>query len=860
MGKRRTNKKPKVTEVVVENVTPKRITAYSAFQEKNRIPRSAKLPISAGKKKNKAKLSAKKVKEAVKMESDLKAKVSIPSKSQSPNLYARSFFKILGGKPASKQVESISIVSEKLPGATKKDEVDKQVVGSDGKKGKRQSRGRKNVPVKESPRRFDPSVFEAGKTELDRAVPQTAVTEVGISKVGCDGGDVRKVRRTSSRISPKLKKEDEPKDSELSEAKNATDRKRKASETESRKTSPRSVRTRKKTRKGDGLKIVGHGKVDLEIVPFVRAGNDRIVDETVEDSVLDNTVEDDVTTEMSDDTSAVIKSNQLIPVPDEDQVYVVLDHPQELCLRGKYSVKTLLGSVTLLGYDIKQGSSTVEVFSPENSSHLVIKTMAVTSEQTTIVLESEIKSKKTLEKVREVLKGNSTVIRLEKLECSVCDKVCVVNPFQSLFPKRHTTAKSSDVDVQLSKIGLTVADDNTRRCVIGEEYDQVAKAFSAAIQTEAVAPPVAVLCGGKNVGKSTLGRFLINTALNSCDAVGYLECDVGQTEFTPPGCVAFNIISKPLLGPPFTHQRNAECMYYMGASSPGDNPSFYIDCVKKVFSVYQSMVPKIPLIINTMGWTQGMGIPLLMDTLRIVGPTFIVQLQSSSYYRNYAPLTTEYVLKTPGWKHTDTKNSGHVHHEHFMIQSPTNLATDGHEKYKAADHRDLAILAYFSHVLPPSVSLMNIHSIQPYVLKWSSVAVHVANAVVPQAQIMYALNATIVALCHADTSLMIQGKDERLPKSFSKMPTCDCIGFGVIRAIDPVKKVFYILTPVAKNELHLVNTIIKGAITIPSELLVIPKSSVTRPYVDNPQNILGVKPVARNYLTRRKSPHRVKKA
>jgi hypothetical protein len=67
---------------------------------------------------------------------------------------------------------------------------------------------------------------------------------------------------------------------------------------------------------------------------------------------------------------------------------------------------------------------------------------------------------------------------------------------------------------------------------------------------------------------------------------------------------------------------------------------------------------------------------------------------------------------------------------------------------------------------------------------------------------------------------MKQPKDKTLPKFFSKMPVCDCIGFGIIRGIDPVEKVFYILTPVTRNELHVVNTVIKGAITIPSQLLV----------------------------------------
>jgi hypothetical protein len=74
-----------------------------------------------------------------------------------------------------------------------------------------------------------------------------------------------------------------------------------------------------------------------------------------------------------------------------------------------------------------------------------------------------------------------------------------------------------------------------------------------------------------------------------------------------------------------------------------------------------------------------MGISLLMDTLRIVMPTFIIQLESSNFYRNYAPLTTEYVSKTPGLRYRETRHHNDAScfsYEHFVIPSPTNLAQE----------------------------------------------------------------------------------------------------------------------------------------------------------------------------------------
>lgn len=34
----------------------------------------------------------------------------------------------------------------------------------------------------------------------------------------------------------------------------------------------------------------------------------------------------------------------------------------------------------------------------------------------------------------------------------------------------------------------------------------------------------------------------------SLPSVEYMECDIGQTEFTPPGCVSLSNVTEPILG------------------------------------------------------------------------------------------------------------------------------------------------------------------------------------------------------------------------------------------------------------------------------------------------------------------------
>ena len=54
--------------------------------------------------------------------------------------------------------------------------------------------------------------------------------------------------------------------------------------------------------------------------------------------------------------------------------------------------------------------------------------------------------------------------------------------------------------------------------------------------------------GPKNTGKSTFARTLLNKLLETYERVAFLECDLGQSEFTPGGMVALNVISRPVFG------------------------------------------------------------------------------------------------------------------------------------------------------------------------------------------------------------------------------------------------------------------------------------------------------------------------
>ena len=88
-----------------------------------------------------------------------------------------------------------------------------------------------------------------------------------------------------------------------------------------------------------------------------------------------------------------------------------------------------------------------------------------------------------------------------------------------------------------------------------------------------------LVCGDAGTGKSTFCRYLTNSLLNGYPHVAllvlhppsltlalpfsspryaqvwYLECDVGQSEFTVAGVIALHLLTQPVFGPPYTHPR-----------------------------------------------------------------------------------------------------------------------------------------------------------------------------------------------------------------------------------------------------------------------------------------------------------------
>lgn len=354
---------------------------------------------------------------------------------------------------------------------------------------------------------------------------------------------------------------------------------------------------------------------------------------------------------------------------------------------------------------------------------------------------------------------------------------------------------------------------------VTDQWYHTARAF-----TNAQTPPVIIITGPRNAGKSTYGRFLVNTLLNKYEKVAFLDCDVGQCEFNPPGMVGLHMIDhrSPITGPPHTRTQH-QPLYasFIGDTTATLDPSAYVQGIKNCFSYFQQHLPasspasSVPLVINTQGWITGLGLQLLTQIIDITRPRHIVHFEnhntsSSSGGGNTdlgkhskqsaasASSTLEFLQPFVG---NGKKYSPSVH----VLRRYSPATPVKHQRVSANHLRTLSLAAYFmeksrsrssggrlisdqrSHVRNDNSSVSDGHgetgevicfasmarmlaAQAPYCVPWKAVKMNIINIErdIPLDQYMYALNASIVGLC---SSKLVIPRNRSSASSSSSVPS-----------------------------------------------------------------------------------------
>ncbi|KAJ3734204.1 hypothetical protein DFJ43DRAFT_1064020 [Lentinula guzmanii] len=315
---------------------------------------------------------------------------------------------------------------------------------------------------------------------------------------------------------------------------------------------------------------------------------------------------------------------------------VAFNSSETLTLLGTYRLSVIRGSIQIGGAILhsKIKPESHNVFAPRSSPLPCIRALNSSSSSSSASLPVEIQN----------VIGNS-ILLLQELHTGVegLGKVCrTFDTVFSLHPRDALNRQDAgDQDVLRLK-GVRIINHQSKYIspldvpsswerALNEVYistsDSLEDAINGEDQGSQFPPNIYLVKGPKKVGKSSFARALMNRLLSRHHRIAYLDLDPGQSEFTPGALLALSIISNPIFGPPFTHPTIPVRSHFLGAFTPKTSPGLYMEGLKDLVKFWAGEVGwgtgqhqqrdgkavTIPLVVNTMGWTKGLGADLMMN-------------------------------------------------------------------------------------------------------------------------------------------------------------------------------------------------------------------------------------------------------
>lgn len=367
---------------------------------------------------------------------------------------------------------------------------------------------------------------------------------------------------------------------------------------------------------------------------------------------------------------------------------------------------------------------------------------------------------------------------------------------------------------------------------------------------------IIAIVGAKGVGKSTFLRYLIHGFLSQGQSVRVLDGDTGQAEFGPPGLLTLTYVpdtSAPLWSLPHHHMvvnkvssiwappssalrhgktnplispDSTQAGIFFGGTTSQLDPARYLQSMTRLIEIYHEQCNSeiqstatttnekatIPLIINLDGWVKGLGYQILSTFLGTHQPNHVVQIVGTN--------ATQQVDVSPAVKEFETV----IHTLPSYLKSASSKISPALSVPSSA-WRDLRFVHYFLDDPALEIGFSQNDLIRdddqviaqrlaaqcPYRVPWDMVSCQTVDGVGIAPHI---LNGRIVALC----------EDRVQPKMGN------CVGLAIVRSVDVIKRLYYILTPVVPTILPKVRLLVLGKLSLPFECIFLGARGSSFPY------------------------------
>lgn len=529
----------------------------------------------------------------------------------------------------------------------------------------------------------------------------------------------------------------------------------------------------------------------------------------------------------------------------KNKIVAVMSKRARFCFTGKLVVKVIYGAIEVYGFFITTKNDPIEIYSPRGYSNVSIEV----SEKCVENVESDIWTSLSLEGIDrnqknklvdeiEQIQPGMAVLLLSNLNNKLTRFLHVFYPFR-LFPKIKNTPYYSWADPKRAETILQsnlYIDNSTCKELIIDP--RIAREVSEKMlnRWRSNEWSCTLIAGGKGVGKSTTTRYLINSLLPASKMVILMDVDPGQTECTPPGCISYSLIEQPLMGPNFTHLTTPAFQLYIGDVNVSRCITRYIEAVKMLFDKLLNCpnLSRLPIVINTMGFSQGVGWDIIMFTIKLIRPSFVVQIMSEKPKNNYIGYLSKQVvnrqeLSWTTWSTNVVAWNQPCDHELFVVRSHAERkAGPGYETWNMEPYqqRELVMISYLSEIVQNSSNSttrydplsLSINEAVPYVTSFASLFIAIPRPSTSASHVLNIVNGNIVALCGFDMNNNEWQEAGSGPRVLNGSPLCACYGFGIVRGVDMERKEIFINTPLPVSVMRYVNCLM-GCIPVPITLL-----------------------------------------
>lgn len=331
------------------------------------------------------------------------------------------------------------------------------------------------------------------------------------------------------------------------------------------------------------------------------------------------------------------QSKLILLDPEAHSHYVVL---RETCMR----LTLIYGSVVIDGYRMKV-DQTIPCIAMGPYAFTLVEPQACDSSkeqlftQLSKYITDEAKRSQLIEELKKTKKSHKMTVLLAQRPSDTSLMARVYHQIRS--------SKFCYIDNQ-KIFNIFIQSSNSKN-----DFDQI-KAWDAALDEQLTITPSTVLMtlGPSNSGKSMLIKRLINRILSherqidssssslahsDSSSIIFVDLDPGQTEFSPPGILSVTKLSidssQPLFPVPFANSLFHSPVFSVSvaAITPQSDPDAYVRGILSIAQfIREKYRNKYPIFVNTIGWISGLGRCLLVDAIKSINPSDVIEIVDSN--------------------------------------------------------------------------------------------------------------------------------------------------------------------------------------------------------------------------------------